>query len=276
MTRAERICDDPMSPSGAVDVYQTPSTEMHYLGVNMTRELTAQPAFRRGLSALLDRSSICENALQTYADPALLPENPQPDAVTEQSYLTDIGQAMTLFEQIGVTDSNGDGYLDYAMQGTVTRQPVILTVLVNQENAYKQAVLSQIAVFFAQAGIQTEIVSVDFETYLLELEAGNFDLYYGDVVLQPDFDVRTLLATAGKLNYGKYTDVVMDGLLTEERAWRSESVKNNFQDYFLQQMPIIPFAFERMQVVLRGGLLQNYEAAPAQMFISYPAWRMGS
>ncbi|MBQ8144706.1 MAG: hypothetical protein IJ042_07950, partial [Butyricicoccus sp.] len=134
----------------------------------------------------------------------------------------------------------------------------------------------EIAVFFAQAGIQTEIVSVDFETYLLELEAGNFDLYYGDVVLQPDFDVRTLLATAGKLNYGKYTDVVMDGLLTEERAWGSESAKNNFQDYFLQQMPIIPFAFERMQVVLRGGLLQNYEAAPAQMFISYPAWRMGS
>lgn len=276
MTRAERICDDPLSPSGAVDVYQTPSTELHYLGVNMKRELTAQPAFRRGLSVLLDRASICENALQTYADPALLPENPQPAAVTEQSYLSDLDQAMTLFSQIGLADSNGDGYLDYAAQGYAARQPVTLTVLVNQENTYKQAVLSQIAIAFAQAGIQTEIVSVDFETFMLELEAGNYDLYYGDVVLQPDFDVRSLLATAGKLNYGKYSHATMDGLLTAERAIGSETARNNFQEYFLQQMPIIPIAFERMQVVLRGGLLQNYETAPAQMFISYPAWRMGS
>ena len=276
MTRAERICDNPLSPSGAVDVYQTPSTEMHYLGVNMTRELMAQPAFRRGLSVLIDRASICENALQTYADPALLPQNPQPDTVTEQSYLTDVAQAMSLFAQIGLSDSNGDGYLDYAVQGTATRQPVVLTILVNQENTYKQAVLSQIAVSFAQVGIQVEIAAVDFETFQNELAAGNYDLYYGDVVLQPDFDVRSLLATAGRLNYGKYTDLVMDGLLTAERATGTETAKNRFQEYFLQQMPIIPIAFERMQVVLRGGLLQNYEAAPAQMFISYPAWRMGS
>ena len=276
MTRAERICDDPLSPSGAVDVYPTPSTEMHYLGVNMKRELTAQPAFRRGLSVLLDRASICENALQTYADPAILPQNPQPEAVTEQSFLPDITQATKLFEQIGLTDSNGDGYLDYAVQGFRTRQPVVLQILVNQENTYKQAVLSQITLAFAQVGIQTEILSVDFETFQLELTTGNYDLYYGDVVLQPDFDVRSLLATAGKLNYGGYSDLYMDGLLTAERGSGTDSAKNNFQEYFLQQMPIIPIAFERMQVVLRGGLLQNYMTAPAQMFINYPEWRMGS
>ena len=276
MMRAERICDDPLSPSGAVDVYQTPSTELHYLGINMKRALMAQPTFRRGLSTLLDRASICENALQTYADPALLPENPQSAVVTEQAYRSDVDQAMALFVQAGVTDSNGDGYLDYAAEGYITRQPVVLTILVNQENTYKQAVLSQIVVSLAQVGIQTELVSVDFDTLRLELAAGNYDLYYGDVVLQPDFDVRSLLATAGKLNYGGYTDVVMDGLLTAERATGTDAAKNAFQEYFLQQMPIIPIAFERMQVVLRGGLLQNYETAPAQMFISYPTWRMGS
>ena len=276
MTRAERICDDPHSPSGAVDVYQTPSTEMHYLGVNMKRELTAQPAFRRGLSALLDRAAICENALQTYADPALLPQNPQPDSVTAQSFLPDLDQAMTLFSQIGLSDSNGDGYLDYAVQGFQTRQPVVLQILVNQENTYKQAVLSQIALTLAQVGIQTEMITVDFETFQAELAAGNYDLYYGDVVLQPDFDVRALLATAAKLNYGGFADVYMDGLLSAERGLGTDAAKNRFQEYFLQQMPIIPIAFERMQVVLRGGLLQNYTTAPAQMFISYPAWRMGS
>lgn len=276
MTRAERICDDPLSPSGAVDVYQTPSTEMHYLGVNLRREPTAQPAFRRGLSALLDRASICENALQTYADPALLPQNPQPDAVTAQSFLPDLDQAMNLFTQIGLSDTNGDGYLDYAAQGFRSRQPVVLRILVNQENTYKQAVLSQVTLALAQAGIQTEMIAVDFQTFQLELAAGNYDLYYGDVVLQPDFDVRPLLATAGKLNYGGFSDVYMDGLLTAERGTGTDAAKSNFREYFLQQMPVIPIAFERMQVVLRGGLLQNYSTAPAQMFVSYPVWRVGS
>lgn len=276
MTRVERISDEPVSLSGAVDIYQTPSTELHYLGVNTKNELLALPEFRRAVSAVIDRTDICKNALQTYADPALLPQNPQPDYVTEQSFTADIDQAVALLNQIGVSDSNGDGVLDYAANGARTRQPVLLRILVNTENTYKQAVLSQISLSLSQVGIQTEIVSVDFETYLTELEAGNFDLYYGDVVLQPDFDVRALIATAGKLNYGAYSDLTMDGLLTAARAGTDETAKRSFQQYFLQQMPIIPIAFERVQVVLRGGLLQNYETAPAQMFISYPMWRRGS
>ena len=276
MTRVERISDDPVSLSGAVDIYQTPSTELHYLGANMKNPLLAQPEFRRAVSALIDRTEICKNALQTYADPALLPQNPQPEFVTEQSFAADAAQATALLSQIGVADSNGDGVLDYAAEGILTRQPVHLRILVNEENLYKQAVLSQICLSLGQAGIQTEIVSVDFETYLAELAAGNYDLYYGDVVLQPDFDMRALIATAGKLNYGGYSDLTMDGLLTVARTGADGQTEHSFQQYFLQQMPVIPIAFERMQVVLRGGLLQNYQTAPAQMFISYPMWRKGS
>lgn len=273
MTRAERISDDPVSLSGAVDVYQTPSTELHYLGVNMKGELTAQPAFRLGLCALIDRTAICEGALQTYADPALLPCNPQPETVTAQALGADAEQALAYFAQIGLTDSNNDGFLDYAKTGYRTRQPVTLTLLVNSENTYKQAVLAQVCLSLNQVGIQTEVVSVDFETYLAELAAGNYDLYYGDVVLQPDFDMRALLATGGKLNYGGYADPVMDGKLTAARA--DGAAQTALYEYFLEQMPIVPIAFERKQVVLRGGLLQNYSTAPAQMFISYPRWRWG-
>ncbi len=274
MIRTERICDDPLSPSGAVDVYQTPSTELHYLGANMKRQLPAISEFRRAVSVLIDRASICENALQTYADPVLLPQQPQPVTVTEQSYLADLDQAMKLFAQIGISDTNGDGYLDYAAEHYLNRQPVVLTILTNAENSYKQAVLSQISLALSQAGIQTVITAVDFQTYQTELMAGNYDFYYGDVVLQPDFDVRPLIATGNTLNYGGYTDPVMDSLLTAKRTQGTEAAEQMFQNYFLQQMPIIPIAFERMQVVLRGGLIQNYETAPAQMFVNYPAWRM--
>ena len=45
------------------------------------------------------------------------------------------------------------------------------------------------------------------------LAAGKFDLYYGEVKLTADWDLRSLLATGGALNYGGYSDAALDSLL---------------------------------------------------------------
>ena len=50
------------------------------------------------------------------------------------------------------------------------------------------------------------------------LTAGEFDLYLGEVKLTGDFDLTALIAPAGALNYGKYSDADAQTLLAAFRA----------------------------------------------------------
>ena len=49
--------------------------------------------------------------------------------------------------------------------------------------------------------------------YLVALEQGDFDLYYGQVRLCADWDVSDLIETVGSMNYGRFSDQKMDLLI---------------------------------------------------------------
>ena len=77
--RSSRIAADDETTviGGAVDTLQTPSTALHYIGINYANEQLKDAKVRRALSAAIGRRALCETQLQTFADPAVLPVNPQ-------------------------------------------------------------------------------------------------------------------------------------------------------------------------------------------------------
>lgn len=277
LTRAERISDAPATITGAVDVFQTPTTELHYLGVRMSHPLLGDPTFRRALSLAIDRELISRAALQTFADPAVLPQNPQPAQITDDSMKSQLEQAVTLLEQIGVTDTNGDGVAEYA-GASGQREPVRLTLLCNSENTFKNNVCSQLVTMFSQLGVQLTVNSVPFESYEQALLNGTFDLYYGDLILTPDFDLRAMLMTGGSLNYGRVADSTLDARILALRSASADTLAQaeaSLNEYLLANMPILPLAFERGQVILRSGLMTGYRTRPYQMFWEPEKWSLG-
>lgn len=273
LTRAERISDDPATIKGAVDVYQTPTTEMHYLGIRMSHPLLSNPNFRKALSLAIDRTMICKSSLQTFADPAVLPINPQPDMVQDDRLSGALEQANSYLKQMGIQDSNGDGKVE-----TSTGQPITLTLLCNEENTFKANVCSQLVTAFGQLGITLNVNRVPFEQYQQALDSGNFDLYYGDLILSPDFDVRALLMSGGSLNYGRIADTTLDSRILAVRTASADTLtqaETAFYEYFLDQMPMIPLAFERNQVIVRSGLLTGFSVRPYNMFWAPNEWRLG-
>lgn len=277
LTRAERISDDPATIKGAVDVFQTPTTELHYLGVRTSYPLLADPTFRKALSMVIDREMLCRSPLQTFADPAVLPVNPQPAQVSDDSLSAQLDQAAALLAQIGITDTNGDGLVE-SVNAAGQREPVTLTLLCNSENTFKNNVCAQLTTMFGQLGITLTVNSVPYETYAQALENGTFDLYYGDLVMTPDFDLRTLLMTGGSLNYGRGSDAALDAKITALRGASQDTLaqaEQSLNEYLLANMPILPLAFERNQVILRSGLLKGYAVRPYQMFWEPEKWSLG-
>ena len=109
--------------------------------------------------------------------------------------------------------------------------------------------------------------------YLIALEQGDFDLYYGQVRLCADWDITDLVGTEGTMNYGRFTDLEMDLLLTEfmqsdDRAAAAQALYT----YFARTAPIAPICFRTYTVVTHREVVENLVTAPDHTFSSLEQW----
>ena len=314
LMRAARIDPNPPNVGGSVDTVQTTGASLHYLGFNYSNPDLANAGVRRALSAALDRQGLCSTQLQTFADPAILPVNPQPtDSSLSLNMSADpTGAAQLLLEALqggSTDDGSGDGtdgssetqadgtgdvtyeetYYDeetgeyYTVEvdpsaddtgdgetGSTAQTTLSIRLLVNSDNAFKSAAADQIAASWnALPGVRVTVDKHPYDTYLSMLQSGDFDVYYGETQLTADFDLRPLLSSGGSLNYGGYASESMSTAIAAARS--GDSVTELYQT-FLAEMPIVPVAFERGQMIIRKGLIDNYAPSPYNAFANLETW----
>ena len=300
LMREPRIDPDPPSVGGSVDTVQTASAALHYLGFNYSNGELANPGVRRALSAALDRQSLCDTQLQTFADPAVLPVNPQPtDSNLSLNLSADpTAAAQLLIEALqdggsadsgdGTEDTDSDAQSSYDEgsdesytdeeesdtpaedSGSADGDALSIRLLVNSDNAFKTAAADQIAASWnALDGVSVTVDKQPYDTFLSMLQSGDFDVYYGETQLTADFDLRPLLSPGGSLNYGGYASETMSAAITAARSGESAA---GFYQTFLEQMPVIPIAFERGQMIIRKGLIDNYAPTPYNAFANLETW----
>lgn len=326
LMRAARIAPDPPSVGGSVNTVQTTSASLHYLGINYANDKLANATVRQALSLALGRQSLCDTQLQTFADPAVLPVNPQPSGDNLSLNLSaDINQAAQLLREGlngggdtdtpdgdaegddtgGGSDDTDDEYTDDGYDDTddeyiddgyddtddtdgdtddgddtdagstgvgsnYTGETLSIRLLVNSDNSFKAAAAEQIAASWnALDGVTVTVDKQPYDTFISMLQSGNFDVYYGETQLTADFDLRPLLSSGGSLNYGGYSSSEMSSAIAAARSGENVSA---FYQLFLEQMPIIPIAFERGQMIIRKGLIDNYAPSPYNAFAALETW----
>lgn len=274
LTRTERISAQPLTVSGSVDLYQIPTTCLHYLGFGSVAGPCSLPAVRQAISASIARQDICDTQLQTFADPAVLPVNPQP-ALPETDMDADWENAAALLASAGITDSDGDGKMDYD-NGAGGRAVFAPVILVNSENPFKVSTAQAIADALAAVGIPATVEAVTFEEYAARLDAGTFEIFYGETRMTPDFDLRSLIGTGGALNYGLYSNQDTDYLINEARAQGTDQAWQTLYTQLLNEMPIVPIAFIRDQVAIRSKLVTGFNPSPNWLFHGVGGWRAGA
>ena len=293
LLREPRIAPDGASTiiGGSIDTVRTASADLHYLGVNYSNPYLANAKVRQALSAALGRQSLCDTQLQTFAAPAVLPVNPQPaadgltlnmSADTETAArllregLEQAGGAGDTGQDDGETDT-GEEDADGEAGGTDTGSggasggdaALSIRLLVNANNTFKVAAAEQIAASWKAVGVSVTVDRQPYETYVSMLQSGDFDVYYGETLLTPDFDLRPLLSSDGSLNYGGYSSQTMSVAVAAARSGDNLAA---FYTAFAEEMPFIPIAFECGQLIIRKGLIDNFSPAPYNAFAGLEEW----
>ena len=238
----------PVSVTGNVRYLDADTTILHYLGCNTARAPLDDPAVRRCLWSGIDRSHLVSAFLSSHAVAAQFPVSPRSPLCPLR-----LETAYSLADFTAAVDE------------TAFSSHRTLTLLVNQENAFKVAAAQEIAENFTAAGVSVTVRALPWEDYTAALAAGNFDLYYGEVKLSADWDLTALLGTGGALNYGGWADPQTDQLLADYAAATDRAAAmERLCRHLREQAPILPIAFKSTSVLVQANVVEGLEPTMAE------------
>lgn len=247
---------------GSGDYLDAPSTAMQYVGMNMNSTPLNDAAVRRALHRGIDRSGCVSSFLLGHGLPAQFPLSP---ASTLYPADFDIAYSPDHFNA-AITDA-----------GWSSGNRVYLTMIVNSENDFKVRAAQKIAADLSRHDLQISVQVLPWGEYLQALQRGEYDLYYGECRLTADWDLRSLLATGGSLNYGGYsnaeTDALLQRVLSASEADRAAAVLA-LCTQLQRECPILPVCFKSNSLLLPSGTVENAVPTAADPFYNFPEWKI--
>ena len=188
---------------------------MQYIGYNITSKVFSNYGLRSAITYAIDRDTIVSDLMGGFAAAATLPCQPNSklyDAKLALKYSYSMENFYRQLESASVEDMDHDGRLDLYVPSLGYAVPVSGTMLVCASSYQRVQAATKIVQDLNALGFDLTLKSVDYEEYLTLLRAGNFDLYYGEVRLSPNFDLSPFFQSGGSLTYGSLADSTMQSL----------------------------------------------------------------
>ena len=260
--RVELLTLDPTNSggtvSGAADETERPTALMHYIGFNTMSGIFADPAARAAFSAGIPRDVLVNAFLSDHALAADFPVSP-----LSALYPDHLDKAYDAEKTLAAIASAGYG----------TGEKRELVLLVNEEDSFRVDNAGYIAEKLSVLDWKITVRVLPWTEYLIALEQGEFDLYYGQVRLCADWDVTDLVGTEGTMNYGRFTDPEMDlRLAAFMQADDRTAAAHALYAYFAQTVPIAPICFRNYTVVTHREVVENLVTAPDHTFSAFEEW----
>ena len=260
--RAELLTLDPTTAGGAVsgaaDETERPTTLMHYIGFNTVSGVFADAVARAAFSAGIPREVLVNAFLSDHAVASYFPISPL--SALYPDHLNGTYNAEKTLAAI-------------AAAGYDTGESRELILLVNEEDTFRIDNAGYIAETLSVLDWQITVRVLPWTEYLVALEQGDFDLYYGQVRLCADWDITDLIGTEGTMNYGRFADPEMDlHLAALTQADDRTAASNALYAYFAQTAPIAPICFRNYTVVTHRDVVENITTAPDRTFSAFEEW----
>ncbi len=256
--------------SGTYETHDYPTTKMLYVGFNVSTGPCTDSLLRATLSRSFDRNSIVSSLLSGHGTAAALPVSPestQYDQTVADQLDYDLNAAAELIEEAGYTYDE-DGFL------TDGRSVLSLTLVVNRDSLTKQTIAGYLAQELRSLGIGITVRELSWDDYTAALEAGEFDLYLGEVKLTGDFDFTSLVA--GELNYGGYQNEEVFSLLSAWKTSAGLTRSYNGEKLFSAMAEDLPFAtlcFKKESLLVRWGMVGNLSPSVHSPFSGVENWQ---
>lgn len=219
------------------ELVTVPTNRFTFLVVNRSRKELADVNFSKGITYLVDRTSLVHEALNSFAFPVWQPLNPfwsETKAADLNPEIFSLASASEAFTQAGFSLEG--------TQRTYKGKTVSLRILVNRENFSRVRAAEFIAQSLQMAGFEVEVVQATWDEYRDAVKNLDFDLYLGEVNLPANLDISALFSSA-VCNTGE-GEGTYDGLRAEAKALLTEGENvRTFVSNFQNSMPFIPLYY---------------------------------
>ena len=258
--------------SGSFDTVDYPTSVMLYVGFNTASGPCASAAVRQALLRSFDRAAAATVSLSRHAQAAALPASPACSLYEEtlaDGLAYDAGAAAELLTGAGYTRSDGV----WQRRGV----PLSLTFAVPANNPHRLAAAELLAASLTDAGIPAELEALPWDDYIRALEAGDFDLYLGEVRLTGDFDLTALIAPGGALNYGRYSSAqavsLHDAFRAASGTARAQAAARLYE-YLAQEPPFAVICFKSWSALVQWNQASGLTPTQQNLFYQFDQWQI--
>lgn len=251
--------DDLSSVTGQLQSTARPTPILQFIGFNTGEgSLFASPALRAAFSQGIPRDTLVSAQQAGLALAASFPVSP-----LSPLYPADLVREYDRDETLAALRAAGQD----------TGQTRELVLLVNEEDRFRLTSAQFIAEHLSLLDWHITVRQLPWEDYLAALAAGEFDLYYGEVRLTADWDLRDLTGTGGALNYGgytaSYTDLLLENLLTADNR---PAAARQLLAHLQEVCPIAPICFKNDAVLTHPGVAGNLTPTASSAFYRMDRW----
>ncbi len=233
---------------------------------------------RQAVAYAMDKREVVSKALLGHAVATDYPVSPDSYLSGGSSKIYEFNQqkAIELLGLSGWKDLDEDDQFEKVEGDSISELTVDLLILANSEETYRTDVAQNIAAQLLECGITVNIVEKEPADYKTSLESGIFDLALCTFYMDINPDIANLVGTEGRHNYGKFSDTMLDGLLTNcATALSEDKIKeaySSMEDQFLAQMPQIGLYYRTNALLYNATLNISDNFRDRNLFPSIPQW----
>ena len=278
------VMNDPTAPTNLgygstneIRGYNT--TNLNYVGFNLYGQIFSNDFMRAAVSLAFDRDTIVSEQLGGYglATTQIISPASQyySNAVNNQNKYS-IEKVQRILNNAGLKDYDEDGFLELQTSET-TYLDMDIGFAVCNTSSVKVNVARKFASDMEDLGIKVNVYEMDWKTYEETIKAGNFDMYFGEVRLNSDFDPSRLLCADGKLNYGNIADSRLEGLISDYLTANDDDrfgAAENMSAYICNKAFIAPLFYEKHQMITHRGLIEGIQVTENNPLYNFQNWKI--
>ena len=254
------------------------TTSLQYIGYNARSIALRDIDVRRAIGSSLNRQYIIENIMpgQSVASPLALPPAYRLYSTQwEQTVVDPLIEMSWLFRRAGLEDNDNDSFLEYPdSYGGFLK--ISLDFIVNSDNTYKVRTAHRIADTLRLYGIEVIVRELPWERYLSALRTGDFDMYYGEVSLGPDFDLSPLLLPDNHLDFGMtgsdFYKPYIDAFMSAQTDYEERVAAERLCEEIRLNAPFVPILYKRYVVYTHIAAVAGATPSQTGVFNNFADW----
>jgi len=260
---------DEFTNSPKHQVIKKPGSVWQYIAFNLKDPQLAKREVRQAIAHAIDRERIVKDLLRGYGVPTdtMFADGHWARASNLPTYAYDPNRAKQLLDQAGYRDPDGDG--------PQSRFTLSFKTSTDTEANLRAQMIQQM---LQQVGINVEIQTSEFGTFLDDVSKGKFQLYSlsRNGIADPDFYYVIFhsknIPPEGQ-NRGYYSNPKIDALIAQGRATFDRSkrreIYSEIQRIVQEDLPYVSL-YHQINVAVMDKDLQGYVMYPAGFWLGIP------